>query len=85
MVHFQTKPPSFGTFRKAFEWKIFVIIYDRLAYFVAVCFILWQFGYILWSLLHCLHFGVLCQEKSGNPAGDDRLQQVSTGHPSTNQ
>jgi hypothetical protein len=44
------------------------ICYDHLVYFVAICFILWQFVIFFVHLLHYPHFGILYQEKSGNPA-----------------
>jgi hypothetical protein len=44
--------------------------FNLLASFVAICFILWQFGIFCGRLLHIPHFGVLHQEKSGNPALD---------------
>jgi hypothetical protein len=45
-----------------------VIFYGPLQYFTAICIILWSFcnGLILWYIFH--RFGVLCQEKPGNPA-----------------
>jgi hypothetical protein len=39
---------------------------DHLVYFVAICFVLCQFG-IFRVHLYYPHFGILYQEKSGNP------------------
>jgi hypothetical protein len=45
------------------------VFYCQLEYFTAIWYILWSFGndLISWYLFHC--FGILCQEKSGNPGG----------------
>jgi hypothetical protein len=40
---------------------------DPLVYFVAISFILWQFGTFCGLLIHCPRFGILYQEKSGDP------------------
>jgi hypothetical protein len=40
-------------------WPFGLPIYEHLVYFVAIWYILWLFGKF---------FGMLCQEKSGNPA-----------------
>jgi hypothetical protein len=67
MVCFQTKNPDLGKFWRVLLWKIFVycmtiwsilrpleILFDHLVYFV-----------VIWYIF--LHFGILDQEKSGNP------------------
>jgi hypothetical protein len=36
-------------------------------YFVAICFILWQFGILCGKLIYYPHFGILYNKKSGNP------------------
>jgi hypothetical protein len=58
---FQTKNPNLGKFWRALEWKMLV-------YFMVIWYILWPFGNIvvIWYIFH--RFGILCQEKSGNPA-----------------
>jgi hypothetical protein len=45
------------------------IFYGHLEYFSHLV-ILWPFGnvVVIWYIFPC--FGILCQEKSGNPAGD---------------
>jgi hypothetical protein len=45
----------------------FGIFFVHLEHFTAIWYILWSFGnvVIIWYGFH--HFGVLCQEKSGNP------------------
>jgi hypothetical protein len=68
MAYFQTKYPNCGIFWEAFEWKILLYFMDiwyfescllnctycRLVYFV-----------FIWYIFN--NFGMLYQEKSGNP------------------
>jgi hypothetical protein len=67
MVYLQTKKPNLGKFWMALYWKMliyyiaiwnilqeFVIFYDHLVHFVFICYI--------FSV-----FGIMYQEKSGNP------------------
>jgi hypothetical protein len=44
------------------------IFYGHLEYFTVICNISWPFGntVVIWYIFP--HFGILCQEKSGNPA-----------------
>jgi hypothetical protein len=60
LVCFQTKPPVLVHFGSSLNGKISI-------YFMTVCFISWQFGICFGNLLKYPHFGILCQEKSGNP------------------
>jgi hypothetical protein len=61
MVCFQTKNPNLGKSWRALEWKMLV-------YFTVIWYILWSFGnvVVIWNIFP--RFGILCQEKSGNPA-----------------
>jgi hypothetical protein len=43
------------------------IFYDRLVYFTAIGNILWPFGIFCGHLVYFPCFGILYQEKSGNP------------------
>jgi hypothetical protein len=43
------------------------IFYDHLIYFTAIENILWAFGIFCGNLLYFPRFGILHQEKSGNP------------------
>jgi hypothetical protein len=45
----------------------FGIFYGHLVYFMAVWYILWPFGIFYGHLVYFPHFGLLYQEKSGNP------------------
>jgi hypothetical protein len=44
------------------------IFYGHLEYFTDIWYILWQFGKLvaIWIIFPC--FGIMCLEKSGNPA-----------------
>jgi hypothetical protein len=66
---FSGKNPNLGKFLRVLEWKMLVyfgpsgIFYGNLKYFTGI-------GYILWSFLihmYVSYFGLLSQEKSGNP------------------
>jgi hypothetical protein len=48
MVYFQTKPPSFGTFRKAIEWKI-LISFKTIRYTIV-----WPFDLVYGNLVYCV-------------------------------
>jgi hypothetical protein len=67
MVCFQTKNPSLGKLWRALDWKMFI-------YFMAIWNFLWRFGIFndhfvfIWYIFS--GFGIMYQEKSGNP-GDE--------------
>jgi hypothetical protein len=44
------------------------IFYGHLEYFTVIWYILWPFGNVVLIWYIFPHFGILCQEKSGNPA-----------------
>jgi hypothetical protein len=67
MVCFQTKNPNFGKFWRVLQWAIF---YNHLVYFTAIGNILWPFGKFCGHLVYFPRFGILCQQKSGNPRAD---------------
>jgi hypothetical protein len=60
MVCFQTKNTNFDKLWRALEWKMLV-------YFMDSWYITWPFGIVvvIWYIFRS--FGILCQEKSGNP------------------
>jgi hypothetical protein len=67
MVSFQTKNPNFGKFWRALDWKMLI-------YFMAIWNILRTFAIFYDQLVHLCSFGtffsgfgVMYQEKSGNP------------------
>jgi hypothetical protein len=76
MAYFQTKSSNLGK-----VWRI--LQNNKLVYFMAIWYTLHQFGifyghlvysvfiwYFLWSFEYFSFFGMLYQEKSGNPAGE---------------
>jgi hypothetical protein len=62
MVHFPSKNPNFGYILEGLRAEDAGIFYAHLEYFMVIRYILWSVGYIF------LHFGMLHQEKAGNPA-----------------
>jgi hypothetical protein len=67
---FQTKNPNLGKFWRALVWEMF-------KYFIATWKILWRFWVFYDHLVHFLliwfifsGFGIMYQEKSGNPGND---------------
>jgi hypothetical protein len=73
MVYFQTKNPNLGKFWRVLQWKMLVyfmtiwsillpfgLFYCHLVYFIAI-------RYILWLFIIFFQFGMLYEEKSGNP------------------
>jgi hypothetical protein len=67
MVYFQIKNPNLGKFWRALGWKRLVYSMAILKYIAAHWYILWTFGNLvaIWHILP--HFGIVCQDKSGNP------------------
>jgi hypothetical protein len=68
MVYFQTKNPNMGKFLRASDWKMFIN-------FTSICNILRTFWVFYDHLVHIVFlwhistgFGIMHQEKSGNPA-----------------
>jgi hypothetical protein len=58
------------------------MFYDRLEYITAIWYILWPFGNFVVILYISPRFGILCQEKSSNPAsptGPNRGQSSTLG------
>jgi hypothetical protein len=49
------------------------IFYGHLVHFTVFCYILWTFGIVCGNLLCISRFGILYQEKSGNPDGEARF------------
>jgi hypothetical protein len=63
MAYFQTKNTTLGKFWRALERKVWVY----LEHFKAIWYILWSSGYLGEIRYAYARFGILCQEKSGNP------------------
>jgi hypothetical protein len=65
MVCFQTKNPNLG---KVLQWKMMVpIFYGHLVHFTVFCYMLLTIGIVRGNLVSFYRFGILYQEKSGNP------------------
>jgi hypothetical protein len=43
------------------------IFYGHVVHFTVYCYILWTFGIVRGNLVYFSHFGILYEEKSGNP------------------
>jgi hypothetical protein len=53
---------------RVLEWKKFVYFIAHLVYFTANWYILWAFGVFYGQFEYFSRFGMLYQEKAGNPA-----------------
>jgi hypothetical protein len=68
IVYFQTKNPNLGKHCRALDLKMLIcIFYGHLEYFMAIWDILWPFGTFCVHLVHFSVFGIMYEEKSGNP------------------
>jgi hypothetical protein len=75
MVYLQTKNPNLGKIWSGKGWKIlwpFEIYYGHLVHFMAIWYILCPLGNIAANWYILPSFGILCHEKSGNPALGER-------------
>jgi hypothetical protein len=51
------------------------IFYGHLVHFTVFCYILWTFGIVRGNLVYFSRFGILYQEKSGNPEADSSFRE----------
>jgi hypothetical protein len=65
MVYFQTKNCKLGKFRRAFGLK--TLLYFMVIWSLYIWYILWPFCNVVVICYIFTRFGILCQEKSGNP------------------
>jgi hypothetical protein len=78
MVYFQTKNPNLGKFWRASDWKMLIYFmavgkFDgHFGYFMTICYILCSFGTFF------RFFGIMHQEKSGNPAPEPKKMERNT-------
>jgi hypothetical protein len=63
MVCFQTKNPNLGKSCNERYWYILWTI----VHVTVFCYIVWTFGIVHGNLVNFSRFGILYQEKSGNP------------------
>jgi hypothetical protein len=61
MVYFETKNTNLGKFWVSLKWNVLV-------YFILIWYIILPFGdvVVIWYIFP--RFGIMCQEKSGNPS-----------------
>jgi hypothetical protein len=52
---------------EALAKEVVGLFYGHLVYFTVIWYILWQFGVFVGYLVYFSRFGMLHQEKSGNP------------------
>jgi hypothetical protein len=77
MVCFQTKNPNLGKFWRPLDWKKFVyfwpfgLFYGDLGYFMTIC------AFCI-HLVHFSDFGIMYEEKSGNPGLADFFRHHQT-------
>jgi hypothetical protein len=64
---FSNKKSKFGYISEGLAMKDAGIFYGHLVHFF-FCYILWTFGIVRGNLVYFSRFGILYQEKSGNPA-----------------
>jgi hypothetical protein len=77
---FIPNPPEFGTFWTPVLTENFDIFYDHLVYFVSILIYFMAIWYTFGNSLKYPHFGILCQEQSGNPGLDKNLGDGLDGH-----
>jgi hypothetical protein len=70
MVCFQTKNPNLGQFWRVLKWRILEHFRTILSILRPLEIFYGQFVYICGHLVYFPRFGILYQEKSGNPAWD---------------
>jgi hypothetical protein len=69
MVYFQTKNPNLGNFWSALDWNMLVYFTAVWSIFrIHIWYTVWRFGTFCVHLVHFSSFGIMQQEKSGNPA-----------------
>jgi hypothetical protein len=57
-----------------------VKFYGHLVHLTVFCYILWTFGVVRGILVYFSRFGILCQEKSGNPESATTQLNVAAAH-----
>jgi hypothetical protein len=68
MVCFQTKNHNLGKLYRALDWKMFMYLMAIWnTYFMEIWDILWPFGTFFIHFVFFSGFGIMYQEKSGNP------------------
>jgi hypothetical protein len=79
MVSFRTENPNFGKLLRVLQWKMLVYFMAIWSIFNTIWHILWPFGISSLVLVHFTNFGMLYQEKSGNPAAETTGRRQMAG------
>jgi hypothetical protein len=61
--------------------EVIGIFYGDLFHFTVFCYNLWTFGIVHGNLVYFSRFGILYQEKSGNPATHPDKRTLRNKHP----
>jgi hypothetical protein len=64
---FSNQNYNLGKFSRVLQWKMLVYVMAQVVYFTAIWYILWKISALYGHLVYFSHFGMLYQEKSGNP------------------
>jgi hypothetical protein len=70
---FSNQISEFGQILEGLAIEDVGIFYEHLVHFTVFCHILWTFGIVHGNLVYFSCFGVLCKEKSGNPAQNCKI------------
>jgi hypothetical protein len=76
MVYFQTKNIQIWVNFRVSDNEDVGNFFNPLVYFTAISYILWPFLYFVVIMVRFSRFGMLYQEKSGNPAIRQRSQRL---------
>jgi hypothetical protein len=75
---FSNQKSKFGKFWGVLQWKMLAYFYGHLVHFTDFWRILWTLSKVRGTLVYFSRFGILYQEKSGNP-GTENLEQRKLG------
>jgi hypothetical protein len=73
---FSNQKSKFGKILEGLEMQDVGIFYGHLVHFTVFCYILLTFGIVCGNLVYFYRFGILYQEKSGNPAREHQIGQI---------
>jgi hypothetical protein len=77
MVYFQTKNPKLGKFWRTLGWKMLVNFKAIWSTYLLAFGIFYDHWYILCSFGTFFRFGIMQQDKSGNPSRESNSQLTS--------
>jgi hypothetical protein len=80
MVYLHTRNPTLGMFGGSWNGKCWYILWSFGIFYNHSSYVVMAFGYFLWSLGRYIlsRYGILSQEKSGNPGRDRRCTLLNT-------